>query len=363
MEAVGRLTAGVAHDFNNLLQALGGSLELVQDEVADRPLALEYAQIAQRAAMRGRELTNRLLAFSRQQVLVTRAVQIRKLLGDVEPLIGHLFDGGTEIIVLPGPLDLAVMADAAQLETAIINLAVNSRDAMGAGGRLRVSAFEAEADAAMALPPGRYTVIAVTDNGAGMDEATIAQACEPFFSTKGLNGSGLGLSMVQGFARQSGGDLSIASALGRGTTIEIWLPSATMPRQASAPYVEAQRMRGRVLVVDDAPDVLLTVGAFLRQAGLEVTRVENGDLAIARLLAGERFDAVVTDFAMPGLNGLDLLTQARELDPAMAGLIITGFSDPDLLRGLDKTLVLRKPFSRSELIAQINLLVGADQRA
>ena len=363
MEAVGRLTAGVAHDFNNLLQALGGSLELVQDEVADRPMALEYAQIAHRAALRGGELTNRLLAFSRQQVLKTRPVPIRKLLDDAEQLIGHLFDGNTEIVVLPGPVALSALADAAQLEAAIINLAVNARDAMTPGGRLRISAYEAEADPAMALAPGRYTVIAVADTGAGMDEATLAQACEPFFSTKGLNGSGLGLSMVQGFARQSDGDVRIISAPGQGTTVEIWLQSATVLHAPPPPEPVRQQAHGRVLLVDDAPDVLLTVGAFLRQAGLEVTRVENGDLAMARLLAGERFNAIVTDFAMPGLNGLDLLVQARELDPSMGGLIITGFSSPEMLRGLDHLVVLRKPFSRAELIEQVSQLIEVGQRA
>jgi CheY-like chemotaxis protein len=292
-------------------------------------------------------------------------VPVRKLLGEVEALIGHLFDANADIMMLPGPADLTVMADAGQLETAIINLAVNARDAMPAGGSLRISAFLADADPAMALPPGNYTVIAVTDSGTGMDAGTLAQACEPFFSTKGLNGSGLGLSMVQGFARQSNGDVRIISTVGRGTTVEIWLPSATTPRPTRPPLPEAapQTVRGRVLLVDDAPDVLLTVGAFLRHAGLEVTRVENGDLALARLLAGERFDAVVADFAMPGLNGLDLLVQAREIDPSMAGLIITGFSDPDMLRGADNIVVLRKPFSRAELVEQVNLLIDVAQRA
>jgi CheY-like chemotaxis protein len=206
-------------------------------------------------------------------------------------------------------------------------------------------------------------VIAVADTGAGMDEATLAQACEPFFSTKGLNGSGLGLSMVQGFARQSDGDVRIISAPGQGTTVEIWLQSATVLHAPPPPEPVRQQAHGRVLLVDDAPDVLLTVGAFLRQAGLEVTRVENGDLAMARLLAGERFNAIVTDFAMPGLNGLDLLVQARELDPSMGGLIITGFSSPEMLRGLDHLVVLRKPFSRAELIEQVSQLIEVGQRA
>ena len=216
MEAVGRLTAGVAHDFNNLLQALTGGLEMLLDHVNDRPSAWEYGQIALRAARRGGELTHRLLAFSRQQKLVTRALPVRQLFEDVKDLIAGTFGPNISLTVVPVIGDLAVMADGAQLQAAIINLAMNARDAMDGNGPLTLSAYRRE-DTDASTPSGGFAIIAVEDTGIGMDAATVAQACEPFFTTKGLAGSGLGLSMVQGFARQSGGDLHIVSAVGRGT--------------------------------------------------------------------------------------------------------------------------------------------------
>jgi PAS domain S-box-containing protein len=362
MEAVGRLTAGVAHDFNNLLQALMGGLELLLDEVDDRPAALEYGRIAYAAAERGGQLTHRLLAFSRQQTLLPRVIPVRQLLEDVEGLIARTFEPNITLRIAPVPGGLAAFADAAQLEAAIINLAVNARDAMKGGGQLVISAFEAAATAAMGLAAGRYAVLAVEDTGHGMDAATLAQACEPFFTTKGLDGSGLGLSMVQGFARQSGGDVQIQSSVGRGTRIEIWLPVAAPPEKMAEKLVQRQQYRGRILLVDDAPDVLVTVGAFLLNAGFEVTRVATGDEALARLLSGERFDAIITDYAMPGLNGIDLLLQAREIDAMLPGMIITGFSNPDLRLELDEVVILRKPFKRAELLERVHDIINSTRQ-
>jgi PAS domain S-box-containing protein len=356
MDALGRLTAGVAHDFNNLLQAMMGSLELLLDDVADRPESAEHGQIALRAARRGGELTHRLLAFSRQQVLTPRAMAAHELFDGVVSLIARTF--GPNIVLLLSPIrdDLTVMADIAQLEAAILNLAVNARDAMDGRGRLTISAYAAEADAAMTLAPGNYAVIAVEDTGTGMDAATIAHACEPFFTTKGLEGSGLGLSMVQGFTRQSGGDMRIASELGRGTRVEIWLPQATQTEAASAIARTPKIFKGQILLVDDDNDVLLTVAAFLRNAGYLVTSVDTGGKALALLLAGNRFDAIVTDYAMPGTDGIDVLEQAREIDETMPGLIITGYYNTGLRDVLEGACILRKPFSRAQLIERLEAL-------
>jgi CheY-like chemotaxis protein len=356
MDALGRLTAGVAHDFNNLLQAMMGSLELLLDDLADRPESAEHGQIALRAARRGGELTHRLLAFSRQQVLIPRAVAAHELFDGVVSLIARTF--GPNIVLLLSPIrdDLTVMADIAQLEAAILNLAVNARDAMDGRGRLTISAYAAEADAAMTLAPGNYAVIAVEDTGTGMDAATIAHACEPFFTTKGLEGSGLGLSMVQGFTRQSGGDMRIASELGRGTRVEIWLPQATQTEAASAIARTPKIFKGQILLVDDDNDVLLTVAAFLRNAGYLVTSVDTGGKALALLLAGNRFDAIVTDYAMPGTDGIDVLEQAREIDETMPGLIITGYYNTGLRDVLEGACILRKPFSRAQLIERLEAL-------
>jgi PAS domain S-box-containing protein len=367
MEAIGKVAAGVAHDFNNLLLALGGSIELLLEAAAEVPAAAEWGQVALRAVDRGSELTHRLLSFSRQQVLRARPVLIAEVFAELSKLIGHMFGGTTigadsQLIVDPGRPGLAVLADLAQLEAALINLTVNALDAMRAGGCLRISAYEAEQDPTL-VPKGRYTVISVADTGSGMDTATLAQACEPFFTTKGVNGTGLGLSMVQGFARQSGGEAHITSVLGEGTTVDLWLPSTVSTNEPTPRPRPPQSAGGRVLVVDDSPDALLVVGSFLRLGGLDVTGATDGDLALAELRSGRQFDVLVTDFAMPGMNGVELLRQALELDPQLPGLIMTGFSQRDVLPDLDGIIVLRKPFNRAELLAAVHSLIKCRQPA
>ena len=363
MEAVGRLTAGVAHDFNNLLQALMGSLELMLDEVKDRPLAVEYGRIAYDAAVRGGKLTHRLLAFSRQQMLIPHAVGVRLLLANVEALLSRTFPPNIAVFIGATAGNCAVFADPTQLEAAVINLAVNARDAMGrSGGRLVLSAFESDTPAIPGLAARGYTVIVADDNGHGMDATTLAKAYEPFFTTKGLGGSGLGLSMVQGFARQSGGDVRIVSEEGRGCRVEIWLPSAkaveaSLPEPARLPAAR----KGRILLVDDTHDILVTIGAFLRSAGFEVTKCSNGIEALASVASGIAYDAIVTDYAMPGLNGMDLLAQVREIVPNLPGLIITGFSDAEQQLELADVTILRKPFTRVDLITAVQNLVSPRQ--
>jgi CheY-like chemotaxis protein len=362
MHAIGRVIAGVAHDFNNVLQALSGALENLLDNVADRPNAVEWAEIALRAATHGEELTDRLLSFSRQQVLTAQPITINALFSGLKELINHLFESNlaakTTLDIMHAPPGLAVLADLAQLQAALINLAVNAHDAMGAGGCLRISAYEADADSAMALP-GRYTVISVADTGDGMDVDTLRQAFDPFFTTKGANGTGLGLSMVQGFARQSGGEVQITSVVGEGTTIDLWLPSASARSEIVPPVSAVTRMGGHILLVDDSQDALLVIAAFLRFAGLEVTSRMSGALALAELAGGNRFDAIITDFAMPGMNGLELLALAREIDPSMAAIVITGFYDPKLLTMINGVVTLRKPFHRMELTKTVQELLAA----
>jgi signal transduction histidine kinase len=233
MEAVGRLTAGIAYDFNNLVQAMMDSLELILEAVTDCLETLEYGQIALRAARRRRELTHRLLAFSCLQLLLPRALAARHMVGELANLITSTFGPNISLTILPIPDDLAIMADAAQLEAAILNLALNARDAMGGSGRITMEAYRVNPPAEMARAPGDYVGIAIEDTGTGMDEATIAQACEPFFTTKGVDGSGLGLSTVQAFARQSGGDAHRERA---------WTRRA---RRDLAAATDATRERGR----------------------------------------------------------------------------------------------------------------------
>jgi PAS domain S-box-containing protein len=365
MEAVGRVTAGVAHDFNNLMQVVGGSLELLLDCVADQPAPQQWGEVALRAITRGSEMTSRLLSFSGKQLLRTQSVAVGKLLEDLRRLISHLFEaapgGRIELIVVPCAPELAVLADAGQLEAALINLAVNAHDAMPNGGCLRISACEADADAKL-VQPGRYGVISVADTGIGMDNDTLAQACEPFFSTKGLNGTGLGLSMVQGFVRQSGGEAHIMSTPGEGTTIELWLPVANTPPVLPKPIPPEVPKRGRILLVDDSDDVLLVVGSFLCHAHFDVTAVTNGESAMAAL-ANRAFDILITDFLMPEMNGMDLLHRARQMAPDIICMIITGYSEPISKLTLNDVTVMRKPFDRGELVAKVDDLLKVKQLA
>jgi signal transduction histidine kinase/ActR/RegA family two-component response regulator len=378
MEVTGRLTAGVAHDFNNLLQTLMGGLEMLRHEIADRPNAVDYADLALQAARRGADLTHSLLAFSRQQTLRPRAVPVGTLLSAMQRLAAPMLGPATICTIEIEDDELTVFADGGQLEIALLNLLVNANDAMPQGGSLTLSARrvtpEQHAAEGLAAPTdptacaNGHGVLVVEDSGCGMDEATIAQACEPFFTTKGLGGTGLGLSMVQGFARQSGGDVRIASRPGAGTRVELWLPAGSPapapaqpppPPAAALPQVGA---RGRVMVVDDVSDVLVTVGAFLRSSGFQTTQVRNSDEALAAITAGAAIDVLVTDYAMPGLNGLDLLLQAREIRPDLPVLVITGFWNLALPTDLKRFMVLRKPFDRSTLVAHILALMETDAR-
>ena len=283
-----------------------------------------------------------------------------------EELKASIPAGLAEMLEIPGvgPKKIKVLHDklgvqnVAQLEAAILNLAMNARDAMNGSGRITLAAYAAKPHASMTLVPGDYIVITVQDTGTGMDEATIAQACEPFFTTKGLDGSGLGLSMVQGFARQSGGDLHIESSLGRGTRVEVWLPPAGQSEFAPVSEPEPSVVAGRILLVDDEADVLVTVGAFLRKAGYVVTKVTNGEDAVAKLLTGERFDLMITDYAMPGANGFDILQRAHEIDVTMPGLIISGYYVAGARDLHDEAMILRKPFGRAELIERVDALLA-----
>ena len=360
VEVTGRLTAGVAHDFNNLLQALMGGLELLDSEVAELPAAREYAAVALQAARRGADLTHRLLAFSRQQTLQPQPVRLVSLLASMRSLVERTFDPRIEISVR-GDGDPIAFVDPAQLEAALLNLALNAREAMPQGGRLEFAAGLSRSPADLGLSllqrDGRYVVLTVIDTGRGMDPDTLRQACEPFFTTKGPQGSGLGLPMVLGFARQSGGDIRVHSAMDVGTRVEIWLPEAqSAPPVGEAPAQEAQG-RGRVLLVDDVPDVLVTAGAFLRQSGYSVVQVGSGDAALALLRQERSFDAIVTDYAMPGLSGLDLVRLARARQPGLPAMIMTGLGHLDLDPDDKSITLLHKPFGRASLLRQVRSMI------
>ena len=362
MEAVGQLTAGVAHDFNNLLQAQLGALELLGRHSGNVPKVEHFAGMALHAAQHAAKLTQSLLSFSRQQVLDPEAVPVAGLLGRLEVILSRTLGPrialGCEIAA-----DLApVLADPAHLEAALLNLAINARDAMPDGGCLSIQACNAR-DAfgcPEALDPEQSVLIAVSDNGTGMDADTLARACDPFYTTKAVGkGSGLGLSMVQGFAQQSGGALRFSSSLGHGTRAELWLPRAVVdtPRLA----VDAGRRasgQGRVLLVDDVAEISLVMTEILEGAGFSVVPAVSGEAALAETLRGERFDAIVTDYAMPGIDGLELILQARRSNPVLPAIILTGYADTHSMLDLPAGVaILQKPVGGCDLVGRIRDLI------
>jgi signal transduction histidine kinase len=369
VEAIGKLAAGVAHDFNNILQSIVGCLEMVLDEMAEGTPGRRFAGVALDAASRGASLTHHLLSYARRQVLLPRVVALAPFLADLRTLLGRTL-GPNIAIAVRVEATRGVLVDPGQLETALLNLAINAAHAMKQGGTLTIDAHDA--------PDGQpFVVIAVTDTGIGMDAATLAQVGEPFFTTKGSEGTGLGLPMVQGFVEQSGGTFSIDSAPGRGTRIQLRLPSGAPGRRPGArpgagqdrPDPGAPERRGRILLVDDSSDLLVVAGACLEKAGFAVVRAESGNHALA-LLEGtplddiERFDALVTDYAMPDLNGVDLISECRRIHPGLPAVIITGFANTLHAAALpERTVVLRKPYQYGALVTALRDIMAwpADQ--
>jgi signal transduction histidine kinase len=363
MEAVGQLTGGIAHDFNNLLTAILGSMLLLRKRLKaadDRTLRLVDNAI--QGAQRGASLTQRLLAFSRGQALKPGIVDVLELVRGMSDLLRSSL-GAIVQVETRFPLALApAYVDANQLELALLNLAVNARDAMPAGGRLTISGREEQVGVEQAsdLRPGHYVVLSVTDNGEGMDEATLARCMEPFFTTKGIGkGTGLGLSMVYGLAAQSGGRLVLHSEKGQGTTAELWLPRAEEKPAAAVQPADNLGTPGavpfvprNVLLVDDDPLVLASTVSMLEDIGHSVMAAHSAQQALEMLLAGAKVDLVVTDQAMPGMTGLQLASRLQQLHPRMPLLLITGYADRTELATAGLPL-LYKPFAQSALEAAI----------
>ncbi|HWX50230.1 MAG TPA: PAS domain S-box protein [Roseomonas sp.] len=375
MEAVGQLTGGIAHDFNNLLTGITGSLELLQVRLAQgRTEGLDrYAAAAQDAASRAAALTHRLLAFARRQTLQPKLVDANGLIAGMEELIRRTVgpEIGTETVLAA---DLwPTRCDPNQLESALLNLCINARDAMPGGGRLTIETAQARIGQALAreqdMPPGDYVTISVTDTGAGMAPDVTARAFDPFFTTKPLGlGTGLGLSMVYGFVRQSGGQVRICSAPGEGTTVRIHLPrhhgeaetaAARVPLDV-APRAEAGEP---VLVVDDEPAVRMLATEVLRELGYTPLEAADGPSALAVLQSPARLDLMITDVGLPGgMNGRQLADAARQLRPGLKVLFITGYSESVALRHgeLEPGMqVLPKPFGLEALAGRIRQLIAS----
>jgi PAS domain S-box-containing protein len=336
MDTLGQLTGGVAHDFNNLLMAVLGNLSIARKRAAaSAPELLRQIDNATQAAERGAALTRRLLAFARRQDLKPEPVDLHALLLGVEGLLRRSA-GPLVTLAVEAPEGLPpAQVDPHALELAMVNLAVNARDAMPQGGRLLIRLALAEAEAPGLLPPGKlapgpWLTIAVTDSGTGMDPATLARAVEPFFTTKAPGqGTGLGLSMVHGLAAQSGGALVLESAPGRGTTATLWLPvSAQRPAVVPAAAAAAPLAGGngaKVLVVDDEPLVLESTAAMLEELGYATLSADSAEAALALLEGGEEVVAVLTDHAMPGMTGTALAARLRTERPGLPVILATGY--------------------------------------
>ena len=375
MEAMGQLTAGVAHDFNNMLQAQMGALELLLDEVADSPRAAELAQLALGAGGHGARLTHSLLSFSRQQHLAPRPVLVVAMLDRLGQMLAHTLGAQIQLRISAQDGMAAPFADSAQLEAALLNLAQNAHDAMPDGGQLCIEARDRMPDESLpsGYAPGldgsgHCVVLAVSDTGCGMDADVVARSCEPFFTTKGVGkGSGLGLSMVQGYVQQSGGTLRILSTPGKGTRVELWLPAAipvppSLPAAGPGWTIASVERADRVLLVDDTPDVLAVTAEILEGAGFVVVPAANGMEALALLESEQPFDVLVTDYVMPGLHGGLLIEQACACCPGLPALVVTGHTDSAALRDLPPGVaVLHKPVRGAALVRQVSDMVASRQ--
>jgi nitrogen-specific signal transduction histidine kinase/CheY-like chemotaxis protein len=363
MEAVGQLTGGIAHDFNNLLTVVLGSLELLRKRLpAEDPKAARLLDIAAQGAERGAALTQRLLAFGRRQALRPEIVHLPALIEGMSALLRSSLGSSVEIrLRLPEGLP-SVEVDPNQLELALLNLAMNARDAMPGGGKLTVAARKEWMVSARdgGLPPGSYVVLSVADAGQGMDEATLAHAMEPFFTTKGVGkGTGLGLPMVHGFAAQSGGRLVLQSTPGAGTLAELWLPQADVAAPSALPAsvgpeptAPQPTRRLAVLVVDDDPLVLASTAGMLEDLGHTAVEAESGQEALDLLRGGRQFDLVVADYAMPGMTGLQLADELHRHWPQLPVVLATGYAE---LQGtaINRLTRLPKPFGQEALAEAI----------
>lgn len=361
LESIGQLTGGVAHDFNNLLAVILGSLSLLKKAVPNDPRVYRLLDRAILGAERGATLTTRLLAFARRQELKVESVALQKLIPEMLDFLRHSVGPNVAIHVEISPEVRAVEVDSNQLELALINLAVNARDAMPHGGTLTIACHNEDNGKRVGLPRDPFVCITIADTGEGMSEATLARAQEPFFTTKGVGkGTGLGLSMVQGFTAQSGGTMRIRSEPGKGTKVTLWLPRAK--EGPLAPNVETQPAQTteagslRVLLVDD--DILVSMGTadMLLDLGHSVTEAQSGAHALKLLESDGRFDVVVTDYAMPGMNGFELAQRIKAGHPRLPIVLATGYAELPADRSIEFGH-LSKPYSSKDLAAALGKAV------
>jgi signal transduction histidine kinase len=374
MDAIGHLTGGVAHDFNNVLTVITGTIEILQDGLADKPQLAAIAQLIDDAAMRGASITSQLLTFARRQPLEPREIEINGLVMETTKLLTPMLGEHVEIETVLAPEAWGVLADPSQLSAAIVNLAVNARDAMRGGGKLTIETAnvtfdEASASADSEIKPGQFVMIAVGDTGHGIPADIRDRVFEPFFTTKGVGrGTGLGLSMVYGFAMQTGGAVRIDSEEGRGTSVKLYLPraegeAAVHADEPSSIMAAPLGQHETILVVEDDALVRGYVIAQLGGLGYRTLVASDGAAALALVDQGAEFELLFTDVIMPGgMNGRQLAEAVVARRPGMKVLYTSGYADDAIVHEghLDPGLaLLRKPYRKADLAQKIREVLGS----
>ena len=377
MEALGQLAGGIAHDFNNVIQAMQGAAALIERRPGDAERVRSLARMSLEASGRGAAITRRLLAFSRRSDLRAEPVDVAALLAGMQEILAHTLGAGIGVTLSVAPGLPPLLVDKGQLETVLVNLATNARDAMPSGGTLTLAATAATMppDGVDVLPPapdGAYVRLVVADTGSGMTPEVIAQVFEPFFTTKGVGqGTGLGLAMARGFVEQSGGGLHIASTPGHGTIVSLWFPlaraapAAVAGGEPSATGIPAEA-RARLLMVDDDSIVRETLAQQMEAAGFAVLTAPGAAEALALLDAGEGVDLIVADLSMPGMDGITLLREARRHRPGLPGILLTGYATNATEIALGGAMsgaysLLRKPIEGAALAARIAMLLDSER--
>ncbi|MFC5581113.1 PAS domain S-box protein [Rhodanobacter terrae] len=371
LDALGQLTGGIAHDFNNLLTVISGNLQLLEADIPDDPSPRKTLASASRAVERGAALTRKLLTFSRRQHLLPRAVHTVQLLADLSEMLGRTL--GERIAVTAECTNEvpAVYADEGELEAALINLALNARDAMPRGGRLAITARSynvAHAEEDTRLAPGSYVVFTVSDKGEGIPPNILEHVLEPFFTTKEAGrGSGLGLSMVYGFVKQSGGHFNIESQVGFGTRVELFLPAAPSAAAEEAAPSPSRRGHESILVVEDEPEVRRVSVAFLRTLGYLPSEAGDAVTALEQLRKHRNIDLLFTDIVLGGgMTGFELAAKARERQPHLPVLFTSGYEYASMdidTRAFGAFELLRKPYRREQLGAAVRRVLDRDNSA
>ena len=370
LEAVGQLTSGVAHDFNNLLTVVLGNIGFLEKGLAavgdDGKLGQRLSYM-RAAAERGAKLTDQLLSFSRRQRLEPKVLDLNDTLAGMRDLMQSTIGGSINIQTKLYRGLWPALVDPTQLELAVLNLAINARDAMQVGGSLTVETLNVTLGPALFPedpPAGDYVAICVSDTGTGMPDEIRAKVFEPFFTTKEIGkGSGLGLSQVLGFAKQSGGGVRIDSELGRGTSVHIYLPRAEAAEETEAPapssHIAAATPGALILLVDDDQSVREITALLLQDMGHSVLEAASGGVALDLLEREPNIDLMLVDFAMPGMNGAEVAQQARDEQPNLPILFVTGFADRAALAGVSEAHIISKPFVGDELAAKISFGLGS----